>query len=284
MKDEQKRHIVIITGLSGSGKSVALRALEDAGYFCVDNFPLTLLPHFLKLLPEGSEIQRIGIGVDVREMDFLKEVKAIISSLKKDVFIEIIFLEADPEVIKRRYRETRRPHPLGDDLDRAIEKERESLLVLRDMADRIQDTSNMTPHDLRHWILANYSREEYKGPVVTLLSFGYKYGVPQNIDILFDVRFLPNPYFIPELSDKNGLHDEVKDFVLKSHEAIELLQRLRNLLEYLIPQFIKEGKRYIVIAVGCTGGKHRSPAIVEELKKDIERFPVKVSVIHRELS
>ncbi|MCX7793061.1 MAG: RNase adapter RapZ [Thermodesulfovibrionales bacterium] len=279
-----KRQIVIVTGLSGSGKSVALRALEDGGYFCVDNFPLTLLPAFLKLLPEGSEIQRIGIGVDVREKDFLKEAKELISSLKKEVFIEIIFLEADPEVIKRRYRETRRPHPLGDDLDRAIEKEKKSLLVLRDMADRIQDTSNMSPHELRHWILTNFSKEEQRGPVVTLISFGYKYGIPQNIDMLFDVRFLPNPYFVPELSEKNGLQDEVRDFVLKSPETKELLNRLSNLLEYLIPQFIKEGKNYIVIAVGCTGGKHRSPVIVEELKKDIEKFPLKVSVIHRELT
>lgn len=279
-----KRHIVIITGLSGSGKSVALRALEDGGYFCIDNFPLTLLPDFLKLLPEESEIQKIGIGADVREKDFLKEAKKLISALKKEVFIEILFLEADPEVIKRRYRETRRPHPLGDDLDRAIEKEKESLLVLRDMADRIEDTSNMSPHDLRRWILENYSRQEHKGPAVTLLSFGYKYGIPQNIDMLFDVRFLPNPYFVPELSEKSGLDEDVREFVLKSDETVELLKRLGNLLEYLIPKFIREGKNYIVIAVGCTGGKHRSPVIVEELRKEIEKFPVKISVIHRELT
>ncbi len=279
-----KRNIVIITGLSGSGKSVALKALEDAGYFCVDNFPLTLLPDFLKLLPSESDINRIGIGVDVREKDFLKEARHIISSLKKEHLTEIVFLEADPEVIKRRYRETRRPHPLGNNLDEAINREKQDLSMLRDMADRIQDTSNMSPHELRHWILTNYSRERDSRPSVTLLSFGYKYGIPQNIDLLFDVRFLPNPYFVPELADKDGLHEKVRDFVLKNPETIELLKRLSNLLEFLIPQFIKEGKNYVLIAVGCTGGRHRSPVVVEELKKTIERFPVKVTIIHRELA
>ncbi|MFN3740779.1 MAG: RNase adapter RapZ [Thermodesulfovibrionales bacterium] len=279
-----KRNIVIITGLSGSGKSVALKALEDAGYFCVDNFPLTLLPEFLKLLPEESDINRIGIGVDVREKDFLREARNVISSLKREHLTEIVFLEADPEVIKRRYRETRRPHPLGNNLDEAINKEKLDLSMLRDMADRIQDTSSMSPHELRHWILTNYSRQIDSRPSVTLISFGYKYGIPQNIDLLFDVRFLPNPYFVPELSDKDGLHEEVRDFVLKSPEARELINRLSNLLEYLIPQFIKEGKNYVLIAVGCTGGKHRSPVIVEELKKTVEKFPVKVNIIHRELA
>lgn len=279
-----KRNIVIITGLSGSGKSVALKALEDAGYFCVDNFPLTLLPEFLKLLPEESDINRIGIGVDVREKDFLREARHVISSLKKEHLTEIVFLEADSEVIKRRYRETRRPHPLGNNLDEAINKEKQDLFMLRDMADRIQDTSNMSPHELRHWILTNYSRQIDSRPSVTLISFGYKYGIPQNIDLLFDVRFLPNPYFVPELSDKDGLHGKVRDFVLKSPEASELINRLSNLLEYLIPQFIKEGKNYVLIAVGCTGGKHRSPVIVEELKKTIEKFPVKITIIHRELA
>ncbi len=279
-----KRNIVIITGLSGSGKSVALKALEDAGYFCVDNFPLTLLPEFLKLLPRESDINRIGIGVDVREKDFLREARHVISSLKKEHLTEIVFLEADSEVIKRRYRETRRPHPLGNNLDEAINKEKQDLFMLRDMADRIQDTSNMSPHELRHWILTNYSRQIDSRPSVTLISFGYKYGIPQNIDLLFDVRFLPNPYFVPELSDKDGLHEMVRDFVLKSPEAIELINRLSNLLEYLIPQFIKEGKNYVLIAVGCTGGKHRSPVIVEELKKTIEKFPVKITIIHRELA
>ncbi len=279
-----KRDIVIITGLSGSGKSVALKSLEDAGYFCMDNFPLILLPAFLKLLSPGSDITRIGIGVDVREKEFLRDAKEVISSLKKDHITEIVFLEADPEVIKRRYRETRRPHPLGDEIDRAIEQERKILSDLRDMADRIQDTSNMSPHELRAWILSNYSRTTETGPVVTLLSFGYKYGIPQNIDLLFDVRSLPNPYFVPELSSKTGLEEDVRDFVLKRVEAKELLKRLEDLLEYMLPAVIKEGRRYITIAVGCTGGRHRSPVIVEELKKIIERFPVKISVIHRELS
>ncbi len=278
-----KRNIVIITGLSGSGKSVALKALEDGGYFCVDNFPLTLLRDFLNLLPPDSDISRIGIGVDVREKDFLKEAKELISLLKKEHLTEIIYLEADPDVIKRRYRETRRPHPLGDDLDGAIEKERQSLHLMRELADRVIDTSSMTPHDLRNWILLNYSRPDDTKPVVTLLSFGYKYGIPQNIDLLFDVRFLPNPYFVPELSAKDGLQKEVREYVLKSREAEELLTRLGNLLEYLIPQFLKEGRHYITIAVGCTGGRHRSPVIVEELKKTLEKFPVRLSVIHREI-
>jgi UPF0042 nucleotide-binding protein len=280
MKD--KKYIVIITGLSGSGKSVALRALEDAGYFCMDNFPLILLPEFLKLLSPESDIQRIGIGVDVREKDFLRDSAGLIFSLKKDHLAEILFLEADPEVIKRRYKETRRPHPLGDNLEEAIEKEKDSLSILRDMADRIHDTSNMSPHELRAWIFSNFSKRD-TGPVVTLISFGYKYGVPQNIDLLFDVRFLPNPYFVPELTSKDGLHPDVRNYVLRSKEAEELITRLNNLLEYLLPRMIKEGRHYLTIGIGCTGGRHRSPVIVEELKKGIERFGLKTSIIHRDL-
>ncbi len=277
-----KRYIVIITGLSGSGKSVALRALEDVGYFCMDNFPLILLPEFLKLLSPESDIHRIGIGVDVREKDFLRDSAGLISRLKKEHLTEILFLEADPEVIKRRYKETRRPHPLGDNLDEAIEKEKDSLSILRDMADRIHDTSNMSPHELRAWIFSNFSMGD-TGPVVTLISFGYKYGVPPNIDLLFDVRFLPNPYFVPELSSKDGLHPDVRNYVLRSKEAEELMTRLNNLLEYVIPRIIKEGRHYLTIGIGCTGGRHRSPVIVEELKKGIERFGLKTSIIHRDL-
>lgn len=279
-----KRDIVIITGLSGSGKSVALRALEDSGYFCMDNFPLILLPEFLKLLPPESEIQRIGIGIDVREKDFLRHAKDLIMELKKEHSLEIVFLEADKEVIKRRYKETRRPHPLGDSIEEAIEREQKTLSILRELADRIHDTSNMSPHDLRAWIFSLYSKETDTRPLITLISFGFKYGIPQNIDLLFDVRFLPNPYFVPGLSEKNGLEDEVKDFVLRNKKTEELIRRLGNLLEYMVPEFIKEGKKYITIAIGCTGGKHRSPVIVEELKKTLKKFPAKLSIIHREIS
>lgn len=279
--NESLKRIVIITGLSGSGKTVALKALEDAGYFCIDNFPLILLPEFLSLLKK-NDIKNIGIGIDVRERPFLKNMETIITELKKSYKTEIIYLETEKDVIKRRFKETRRPHPLSDDIDEAIEMEKKLIAYLRDTADRIIDTSQMTPHNLRQMIMRHYSNSDGRMQV-TLISFGYKYGIPQDVDLLFDVRFLPNPHFIPEYRELNGLASEVKRYVLEKEETGLFLEKLKDLLKYLIPEYIKEGKTYLTIGIGCTGGKHRSPVIVEELRSTIEEYPVKLNIIHREI-
>ncbi|MCL4458087.1 MAG: RNase adapter RapZ [Nitrospirae bacterium] len=283
--------VVIISGLSGAGKTVALRALEDIGYFCIDNLPVTLIESFLSTIETGKDIQKIGIGIDIREKGFLSGAYQTISSLKKKYNIEILYFEAEKEVMLRRYRETRRPHPMlsmrgGTDIEAAMEEERVMLSVIRDAADRIIDTSNYTPHQLRHIISSTYGEfKETQGINVSLISFGYKFGVPQNADILFDVRFLPNPYFIPELKPLKGTDADVSDFVLNNDSTRDFLARLNSMLDFLMPNYIREGRAYLVIGVGCTGGMHRSPAIVENIAGYMkEKHGIKPNVIHRDMA
>lgn len=282
--------IVIISGLSGAGKTVALRALEDIGYFCIDNLPVTLIEPFLSTIKTKQDIEKIGIGVDIREKEFLSDAYNILSSLKGQYRIEILFLEAEKDVMLRRYKETRRPHPMlsirGEmSIEAAIEEEREMLSVMRDAADKIIDTSNYTPHQLRHLITSIYGNiEKDRGINISIISFGYKFGVPQNVDILFDVRFLPNPYFIPELKPLKGTNPVVYDFVMKNNETKEFLSHITGLIDFLLPHYIREGRTYLVIGIGCTGGMHRSPAIVEEISQYIkEKHGIKPSVIHRDM-
>ncbi len=282
--------IIIISGLSGAGKTVALRALEDIGYFCIDNLPVTLIESFLSAIETGKDIQKIGIGVDIREKGFLAGAYQIISDLKVKYSIEILFFEAEREVMLRRYRETRRPHPMlsirGEmDIETAIEEERAMLSVIRDAADKIIDTSNYTPHQLRYLITSTYGEfKETQGIIVSLISFGYKFGVPQNADLLFDVRFLPNPYFIPELKPLKGTDAVVSDFVLDNESTRDFLSQLTAMLDFLMPHYVREGRAYLVIGVGCTGGMHRSPAIVENIAKYIkEKHGIKPNVIHRDM-
>lgn len=289
MGDEEIK-IVIVSGLSGSGKTVVLRALEDIGYFCIDNLPVTLIEAFLSAIKIGKNIKTIGIGVDIREKGFLDDAYKNLSLLKEQYNIEILFIEAEKDVMLRRYKETRRPHPLVSagrevSIEKAIEEERVLLSALRDAADRIIDTSNYTPHQLRHIITAGYGDiEEKQGMNISFISFGYKLGVPQNVDLLFDVRFLPNPYFIPELKLLKGTDNAVYDFVLKKDETIEFLEHMQRLMDFLIPHYIKEGRAYLVIGIGCTGGRHRSPAIVEEISQYInKRHGIKPNVMHRDM-
>lgn len=300
IKDTESQHhqhsndptlrVVIVSGLSGAGKTVALRALEDIGYFCIDNLPITLIEAFLSALKTGENIKTIGIGVDIREKGFLSDAYKILSSLKSRYKIEILFLEAEKEVMLRRYKETRRPHPLVPagiemSIEKAIEEELALLSVLRDAADRIIDTSNYTPHQLRHVIMSGYGDvEEKQGMNISLISFGYKFGIPQNLDLLFDVRFLPNPYFIPELKPLKGTDAVVNTFVLEKEETREFLEHIERLIDFLIPHYIKEGRTYFITGIGCTGGRHRSPAIVEEISQYInKRHGIKPNVIHRDM-
>lgn len=282
--------VIIVSGLSGAGKTIALRALEDVGYFCIDNLPATLIEPFLQTITAREKIRKIGIGMDIREKDFLSDAYRILSSLRESYSLEILFFEAEAEVMVRRFRETRRPHPIvslhkGMTIEKAIEEEKSLLSVIRDASDRIIDTSNYTPHQLRNMMISSYGDgETVQGMNVSVMSFGFKFGVPQNIDLLFDVRFLPNPYFVADLKPLKGTDAPVSGFVLGNEETKEFLEHIRSMLAFLLPRYIREGRAYLVIGIGCTGGRHRSPALVEELARYInEKHSLNPGVIHRDM-
>ncbi len=276
--------IVIITGLSGSGKTVALRALEDSGYFCVDNLPVALIDSFISIISKNKEIRKIGIGIDIREKGFLSEIIEVMQALKGKYRTEVIFFEAEEEVIQRRFKETRRPHPLGGNIEDGIQIERERLFVVKEAADRIIDTSSFTPHQLRQFVTSLYREEKGKKLMtVVLISFGFKSGTPQNVDLLFDVRFLPNPHFVSELRPLKGTDKKVSRYVLQKKMTREFLSKVRALIDFLIPHYIQEGRPYLTIGIGCTGGNHRSPALVEKMKDYFKKYPVQVSVVHRDI-
>jgi len=276
--------IVIISGLSGSGKTVALRALEDSGFFCVDNMPLTMIDSFISMLSRDGEIKKIGIGIDIREKGFLSEINDVLNSLKKKFHTDIIFLEAENDVLLRRYKETRRPHPLGANVEKAISIEKKRLSVLRENSDRIIDTSSFTPHQLRQFVSSLYQIQKTKNAMtIVLISFGFKYGSPQNVDLLFDVRFLPNPNFVPRLKPLTGTDKRVSKYIFRKSETKEFMKKIRDFMNFLIPLYIREGKSYLTIGIGCTGGNHRSPAIVEKLRNYLNKYPVDVKVVHRDM-
>jgi UPF0042 nucleotide-binding protein len=281
----------VLTGLSGSGKSQAIRALEDLGYFCVDNLPVSLLPMLAELtLRAGTEISRAAVVVDVREGKMLKEFPSIYRKLKsrKNLNPVLIFLEAAEPSLVRRFSETRRPHPLSPDRSaiEGIKEEREAMLPIRKLADHVVDTSEMTVHELRHTFTGVAAgRTPGAQLVVTVLSFGFKHGIPVDSDLLFDVRFLPNPHFVPELRPHTGRDPEVVRYLDRSNATHEFLEHTLNLLKFLVPQYVHEGKAYLTIGIGCTGGRHRSVAISEALKKGLSGIPgVRVRVKHRDIA
>jgi RNase adapter protein RapZ len=277
--------IVILTGLSGSGKTVALRALEDSGFFCVDNLPIALIDSFASIISRNKEIRKIGIGIDIREKGSLSEINDVLKTLRKKYQTQVLFLEAEKDVLVRRFRETRRPHPLGGNIDDVIYIEKERLAPLKEVADRVVDTSSFTPHQLRQLITSFYGLQTgRKAMTVVLISFGFKFGAPQNVDLLFDVRFLPNPNFVPELKPLRGTDRQVSDYVLRNTTTRAYVKKIQGLIDFLIPQYIREGRSYLAIGVGCTGGNHRSPAIAEKLLSHLRRHPVDLSVVHRDLS
>ncbi len=282
---------VVLTGLSGSGKSQAIRALEDLGYFCVDNLPVSLLPMLAELtLRAGTEISRAAVVVDVREGRMLKEFPGIYRKLKarRNLNPVLIFLEAAEPALVRRFSETRRPHPLSPDRSaiEGIREERGAMLPIRKLADHVIDTSEMTVHELRHTFTGVAAgRTPGAQLVVTVLSFGFKHGIPVDSDLLFDVRFLPNPHFVPELRPHTGRDAEVVRYLDRSTVTHEFLGHTLNLLKFLVPQYVTEGKSYLTIGIGCTGGRHRSVAMAEALKKGLSGIPgVRVRVKHRDIA
>ena len=282
---------VVLTGLSGSGKSQAIRALEDLGYFCVDNLPVTLLPMLAELtLRAGTEISRAAVVVDVREGKMLKEFPLVYRRLKsrKNLNPVLIFLEAAEPALVRRFSETRRPHPLAPDRSaiEGIREERDAMRAIRKLADHVIDTSEMTVHELRH-VFTGVAAGSTPGSqlVVTILSFGFKHGIPVDSDLLFDVRFLPNPHFVPALRPYTGRDPEVVRYLDRSSATHEFLDHTLNLLKFLIPQYAHEGKTYLTIGIGCTGGRHRSVAMADALRKGLSGIPgVRLRVKHRDIA
>jgi UPF0042 nucleotide-binding protein len=290
LKRRGTRRFVILTGLSGSGKTHAVRALEDLGYFCVDNLPTQLIPTLADLASrDDTGLEKIALVVDVRERNFLRQFPRVFEKLKAGgpgVTPTLIFLEASHASLVRRFSETRRPHPMAPDRSVAegIREEREKLGAIRAMADMIVDTSELTVHELRD-IFMKMSRDGRGRAemVVTLLSFGFKHGLPEDADLVFDVRFLPNPHFVDTLRRLTGRDRAVVRFMNKHGETREFIGRLSSFLEFTLPQYVKEGKAYLTVAIGCTGGRHRSVMIAEALKRSLAKVPgVRLRVKHRD--
>ena len=265
--------IIFVTGMSGAGRTTALKIMEDLGFFCVDNLPIPLIEKFVQLTKEGEEgkIHRVSMGIDIRSADDLSELRPIFSQLKEEgIRTRILFLDADDRTLVKRYKESRRNHPLAGQgrIETGLEKERAELQFLKNAADFIIDTSQLLTRELRAELERIFvEQEDFRSLMVSVLSFGFKYGIPADSDLVFDVRFLPNPYYVPELRELTGRDAGVHDFVMKYEESVIFIDKLADLIRFLIPHYIEEGKNQLIISIGCTGGKHRSVALAEELYK-----------------
>ncbi len=280
--------LVVLSGPSGSGKSTAIKAIEDLGFFCVDNMPVELLPKFMELLARSGEIARVAAVVDVREREFLRAFTPVFREMKAAGYkIELVFLEASDEALVRRFSETRRKHPLAPSESplEGLHQERELLNELKAQADKVIDTTDFNVHQLREYIKEYFSTPyaSQEKMSINLISFGYRYGVPTDADLVFDIRFLPNPYFVNSLKWLDGRDEKVREFVLSRAETKEFLERLKDFLDYLVPLYLKEGKSYLTIAIGCTGGKHRSVVIAEALAGELDSGSVTARKRHRDL-
>jgi UPF0042 nucleotide-binding protein len=285
-RGDTKRELVILTGLSGSGKASALKAFEDLGYYAVDNLPVELLPRFAELVAQSMEITRAALVVDVREGQRLEKFPSLLKQLREQLDTTVVYLEASQPVLLRRFSETRRPHPLGREkmVGPAIQAERKLLDPVRNVADILIDTSRFNVHELRAYIQNQFEREsDGKSLLVSSISFGYKNGVPLEADLVFDVRFLPNPHFIPEFRNLTGRHPKVIGYVGHFPQTQEFLNRVTEMLLFLLPHYIHEGKSYLTVAFGCTGGQHRSVMIAEEIKKRLAKEGYRVKTAHRDM-
>ena len=277
--------------MSGAGKSTAMKMMEDMGYFCVDNLPIVLFEKFLDLF-NGTHLsqQKVAIGMDVRSGKDLKNMEFALQRMEyMEIPFEILFLDADDRVLIKRYKETRRVHPLakGERIEKGIEREREKIAFLKKGADYIIDTGNLLTRELKYELERIFvHEEEFKSMMITILSFGFKYGIPADSDLVMDVRFLPNPYYDVELRPKTGNDKEIQEFVMKYPESTEFINKLEDLIQFLIPQYISEGKNQLVISIGCTGGKHRSVTLANELYKrlDSEERDYGLKIEHRDLT
>ncbi len=280
------KELVIVTGISGAGKASALKAFEDLGFHCVDNLPLDLLPNFAGIVSKSADVERAAIVVDVREGATLDRLPEILKSIKKLLHTRVVFLDAQDAVLVSRYSETRRPHPLGrsETVWRSIVEERQVLDPIRNVADTLIDTSNFNVHELRADILARFGHDdESRRLLISCLSFGFKNGVPLDADMVFDVRFLPNPHFVPEFRKKTGLDPKVAEYVRAFPQSREFLDRVTKLMLYLLPHYIEEGKSYLTVAFGCTGGQHRSVMMAEEMSKRLGKAGYQVKALHRDM-
>jgi RNase adapter protein RapZ len=283
---EYRGELVILTGLSGSGKLSALKAFEDLGYYSVDNLPLELVPRFADLVRQSAEIERAALVVDVREGMRLDEFPSILKEVRKVLPTRVVFLEANEEALIQRFSETRRPHPMGrsDTVVKSIRAERKRLDPIRNVADIVLDTTKFNVHDLRARINSQFEREESdQSLMISSNSFGFKNGVPAEADLVFDVRFLPNPHFVPEFRKLTGKDPKVAKYVRQFPQTKEFLDRTTDMLKFLLPHYIKEGKSYLTMGFGCTGGQHRSVFIAEEMKKRLSEEGYRVKTSHRDM-
>ena len=280
-----QHELVVITGMSGAGKASALKAFEDLGYYAVDNLPIGLIQNFAELVRDTLEIDRAALVVDIREGSRLDQLPEILRSLRRSVNMTVLFLEAKEEALIRRYSETRRPHPLGrqKSVKASLRSERVRLKPVRDMADVVVDTTKFNVHELRSFINERFGAgNRDHNLLISCVSFGFRQGVPEDADLMFDVRFLPNPHFIPEFRPLTGRSPKVAKYIRSFPQTQEFINRISELLIYLLPHYVKEGKSYLTIAFGCTGGKHRSVLIAEEVKKRLTKAGYPVKVVHRD--
>ena len=280
------RQLVILTGLSGSGKSTVLKTFEDLGFYCVDNLPVELIPTFSELhMQGGGEIQRAALLVDAREGEQIARLPDILRRLRREMPATLVFIEASEDALLRRFSETRRPHPLGQGrtIREGLRHERTLMAQIRGLADVVIDTTKFNVHELRQFITRRFQESGQRPMMVALVSFGYRYGIPSDADLVFDVRFLPNPHFIPRLRKFSGRDPRVARYIRSFPQTGEFLRRIEGLLVYLIPHYIHEGKSYLTIAFGCTGGRHRSVMLSEALHKSLHRRGFTTKVVHRDI-
>jgi UPF0042 nucleotide-binding protein len=280
------RQLVILTGLSGSGKSTVLKAFEDMGFYCVDNLPVELIPIFAELHSAGEgDFARAALLVDAREGAQLHRLPLLLKHLRRDHPITLVFIDASEDSLLRRYSETRRPHPLGKDVSvrESLQQERVIMQPIRKLADVVIDTSKFNVHELRQFVTERFRNPDKRPMLVSVVSFGYRYGVPSDADLVFDVRFLPNPHFVPSLRGFTGKDAKVRRYIRSFPQTGEFLKRINGLLAYLIPHYIQEGKSYLTIAFGCTGGKHRSVMLGEEVRSALEKHGFSAKVTHRDI-
>lgn len=280
------RQLVILTGLSGSGKGSVLKTFEDLGFYCVDNLPVSFIPMFSELYLQGNnEIDRAALLVDAREGDQIAKLPEIYRKLGGELATRLVFVEASDDALARRFSETRRPHPIGGDIPvrQGIRQERRRMAPIRRLADVVIDTTKFNVHELRQFITDRFQQASKRPLIVALVSFGYRYGIPADSDLVFDVRFLPNPHFVPKLRQYSGKDIRVARYIRSFPQTGQFLKKIENLLAYLIPHYIREGKSYLTISFGCTGGRHRSVMLAEEVRKGLLKRGYTAKAVHRDI-